>query len=43
VIAAHQKNRELAEKYLTELAGIDFGYRDVAKWLDKLSREGQTD
>lgn len=43
VIAFHQKNRELAEKYLTELAGIDFGYRDVAKWLDKLAAEGQID
>jgi tetratricopeptide (TPR) repeat protein len=43
VIAFHQKNRELAEKYLTELAGIDFGYRDVSKWLDKLAAEGQID
>ena len=43
VIAFHLKNRELAEKYLTELAGIDFGYRDVAKWLDKLAHDGQTD
>ena len=43
VLAAHLKNKELAEKYLTELAGIDFGYRDVAKWLDKLGAEGQTD
>jgi tetratricopeptide (TPR) repeat protein len=43
VIAAHLKNKELAEKYLTELAGIDFGYRDVAKWLDKLGNDGQTD
>ena len=43
VIAFHLKNRELAEKYLTELAGIDFGYRDVAKWLDKLAGEDQTD
>lgn len=43
VIAFHQKNRELAEKYLTELAGIDFGYRDVAKWLDKLAAGDQID
>lgn len=43
VIAFHQKNRELAEKYLTELAGIDFGYRDVAKWLDKMAAEDQID
>jgi tetratricopeptide (TPR) repeat protein len=43
VIAFHLKNLGLAEKYLTELAGIDFGYRDVAKWLDKLAEEDQTD
>ncbi len=43
VIAFHLKNRELAERHLNELAGIDFGYRDVAKWLDKLAHEDQTD
>jgi tetratricopeptide (TPR) repeat protein len=41
VIAYHLKDRELAEKFLTELAGIDFGYRDVSKWLDKMSQEAQ--
>jgi tetratricopeptide (TPR) repeat protein len=43
VIAFHLKNRELAEKYLTQLAEVDFGYRDVAKWLDKMARDGQND
>ena len=30
-------DRERAEKYLTQLAAIDFGYRDVAERLDKLA------
>jgi tetratricopeptide (TPR) repeat protein len=38
VLAAELKEPERAEKYLTELAGIDFGYRDVADWLDKLGQ-----
>jgi tetratricopeptide (TPR) repeat protein len=25
-----------AEKYFTQLAALDFGYRDVSKWLDKV-------
>jgi tetratricopeptide (TPR) repeat protein len=25
-----------AEKYFTQLAALDFGYRDVAQWLDKI-------
>lgn len=32
------KETEKAEKYLTTLAGIDFGYKDVAALLDKLSK-----
>jgi hypothetical protein len=32
------KNLDAAEKYLTELAGLDFGYKDVANLLDKLSQ-----
>jgi hypothetical protein len=31
------KEWKKAEKYLTELAGIDFGYRDTSALLDKLS------
>ena len=37
-LAAFMRNFELAEKYLNELAGLDFGYKDVADLLDKLSR-----
>jgi tetratricopeptide (TPR) repeat protein len=37
VLAAELDDREKAEKYLTQLAAIDFGYRDVAEWLDKLA------
>lgn len=27
-----------AEKYFTQLAGLDFGYKDVSKWLDKVAQ-----
>jgi hypothetical protein len=37
VLAAELGDRDKAEKYLTQLAGIDFGYRDVADRLDKLA------
>ena len=37
VLAAELNDREKAEKYLTQLAGMDFGYRDVAERLDKLA------
>lgn len=37
VLAAELGEREKAEKYLTQLAAIDFGYRDVAERLDKLA------
>jgi tetratricopeptide (TPR) repeat protein len=37
-LATGLKNYKAAEAYLTELAGLDFGYRDVAERLDKLSR-----
>ena len=37
VLAAELNDRERAEKYLTQLAAIDFGYRDVAERLDKLA------
>lgn len=37
VLAAELNDRERAEKYLTQLAAIDFGYRDVADRLDKLA------
>jgi tetratricopeptide (TPR) repeat protein len=37
VLAAELNDRERAEKYLTQLAAIDFAYRDVADRLDKLA------
>jgi tetratricopeptide (TPR) repeat protein len=37
VLAAEFKDVDRAEKYLTQLAAIDFGYRDVADRLDKLA------
>ena len=38
VLAAELKDVERAEKYLTQLAAIDFGFRDVADRLDKLAQ-----
>jgi tetratricopeptide (TPR) repeat protein len=37
VLAADLNDREKAEKHLTQLAAMDFGYRDVADRLDKLA------
>lgn len=37
VLAMGLKDWEAAEKHLTELASLDFGYRDVAQRLDKLN------
>jgi len=37
VLAADLKDLDRAEKHLTRLAAIDFGYRDVADQLDKLA------
>ncbi len=37
-IAVHVKDIEAAEKHLGALAGLDFGYKDVAQWLDKLAK-----
>jgi tetratricopeptide (TPR) repeat protein len=42
VLAAELKDLEKAEKYLTELAAMDFGYRDVADRLDKLAAMGDS-
>ncbi len=38
VLATEFKDLDRAEKYLTRLAAIDFGYRDVADRLDKLAQ-----
>ena len=37
-LATGLKHYKAAENFLTELAGLDFGYRDVAERLDKLGR-----
>lgn len=37
-LALGLKETEKAEKYLATLAGIDFGYKDVAALLDRLSK-----
>ena len=37
-LSLFMKNLEVAEKYLTELAGLDFGYKDVGDLLDKLNQ-----
>jgi tetratricopeptide (TPR) repeat protein len=36
VLAAGLNDTDAAQKYLSTLAGLDFGYRDVAERLDKL-------
>ena len=38
VLSSGMKEFDRAEKHLTDLAGLDFSYRDVAERLDKLSR-----
>lgn len=37
-LAVHVKDVEAADKYLSTLAGLDFGYKDVSEWLDKLAQ-----
>jgi len=38
VLATGLRELDRAERHLAELAGIDFGYRDVAERLDKIAR-----
>jgi tetratricopeptide (TPR) repeat protein len=42
VLAMGLKDWDAAERYLTELAELDFAYKDVAERLDKLSRARHT-
>lgn len=42
VLATGLKDYETAQKHLSALAGIDFGYRDVAARLDKLGSIGDS-
>jgi hypothetical protein len=37
-LAVHIKDLDKAEKHLTALAGLDFAYKDVSEWLDKLQK-----
>jgi tetratricopeptide (TPR) repeat protein len=37
-LAAGLKDYETAEKHFSALAGLDFGYKDVSAWLDKLGQ-----
>ena len=37
-LAVHTKDLERAEKHLSALAGIDFAYKDLPDWLDKLAK-----
>jgi len=43
VLAMGLKTWDMAEKYLTELAGFDFGYKDVSERLDKIARLREDD
>jgi tetratricopeptide (TPR) repeat protein len=43
VLAMGLKTWDIAEKYLTELAGFDFGYKDVSERLDKIARLREDD
>lgn len=38
VLATGMRELDRAERHLTELAGLDFGYRDVADRLDKINK-----
>jgi len=38
VLATGMKELDRAERHLTELAGLDYGYRDVSERLDKIAR-----
>jgi tetratricopeptide (TPR) repeat protein len=42
LLAMEAKDVEKAEKHLTQLAAIDFAYRDVAERLDKLAALRET-
>ena len=42
-LALYLKNLDAADKYLTELAGLDFGYKDVSALLDKLNKFREDD
>ena len=37
-VAVHLKDLDTAEKHLNALAALDFGYKDISEWLDKLAK-----
>lgn len=37
-LAVHIKDIDKAEKHLSALAGLDFAFKDVSQWLDKLAK-----
>jgi tetratricopeptide (TPR) repeat protein len=37
-LAYLMKDLDLAEKHLTDVASLDFGFKDVAKWLEKIAQ-----
>ena len=37
VLASGLEDTDTARKYLSELAGLDYGYRDVAQRLEKIA------
>jgi tetratricopeptide (TPR) repeat protein len=39
VLAFGLEDLDTAEKYLTELAGLDFGYKDISEWLDNIAKK----
>lgn len=43
VLATGMREWDRAERHLTELAGLDFGYRDVADRLDKINKLRHSD
>jgi tetratricopeptide (TPR) repeat protein len=37
-LAVHLKDLDTGDKHLSALASLDFGYKDVSEWLDKLAK-----
>lgn len=37
-VAVHLKDLDTADKHLNALAALDFGYKDISEWLDKVAK-----
>lgn len=37
-VAVHLKDLDTAEKHFSALAALDFGYKDISQWLDKVAK-----